>query len=118
MKPHDANQAFGDASAQWWKEKEDQRGLWMKAHEDPTLVISPAEMPFVNDIDQKDVCVLGSGDNEVPSRWLVSAVMSPLLTSQSTGLLLPRTGLAHSDCNWRFSTRTYQGRGTWREDRG
>ena len=65
MKPHEANQAFWDASTNWWKEKEDQRGLWMKAHEDPTLVLSPAEMPFVKAVNDKDVCVLGSGDNEV-----------------------------------------------------
>ena len=63
--PHEANKKFWDASTQWWKEKEDQRGLWMKAHEDPALVLSPAEMPFLKDIDTRDVCVLGSGDNEV-----------------------------------------------------
>lgn len=65
MKPHEANRAFWDASTNWWKEKEDQRGLWRKAHEDPTLVLSPAEMSFLKDVDEKDVCVLGSGDNEV-----------------------------------------------------
>ena len=65
MKPHEANQAFWDASTKWWKEKEDQRGLWMKAHEDPALVLSPVEMAFLKDVDRKDVCVLGSGDNEV-----------------------------------------------------
>ena len=65
MKPHEANRAFWDASTQWWKEKEDQRGLWMKAHKDPTLVLSPAEMLFLKDVDRKDVCILGSGDNEV-----------------------------------------------------
>jgi len=62
---HEANKEFWDASTQWWKEKEDQRGLWMKAHEDPALVLSPAEMPFLKDVGGKDVCVLGSGDNEV-----------------------------------------------------
>jgi len=65
MKPHKANQVFWDASTKWWKEKEDQRGLWMKAHRDPTLVLSPAEMPFLKDVEKKNVCVLGSGDNEV-----------------------------------------------------
>lgn len=65
MKPHDANQAFWDASTKWWKEREDQRGLWKKVHEDPTLVLSPAEIAFLKDVDGKDVCVLGSGDNEV-----------------------------------------------------
>ena len=65
MKPHEANRAFWNASTNWWKEKEDQRGLWMKAHQDPSLVLSSAEMLFLKDIDGKDVCVLGSGDNEV-----------------------------------------------------
>ena len=37
----------------------------MKAHEEPALVLSPAEMPFLKDADGKEVCVLGSGDNEV-----------------------------------------------------
>ena len=64
MKPHEANQAFWDASTKWWKEKEDQRGLWMKAHQNPALVLSAAEMPFLKDVDGKAVCVLGSGDNE------------------------------------------------------
>jgi ubiquinone/menaquinone biosynthesis C-methylase UbiE len=65
MNPHEANRAFWDASTEWWKEKEDQRGLWMKAHEDPALVLSPAELPFLKDVDAQDVCVLGSGDNQV-----------------------------------------------------
>ena len=65
MKPHEANQAFWDASTKWWKEKEDKRWLWMRPHEDPSLVISPAESPFLKDVHEKDVCVLGSGDNEV-----------------------------------------------------
>ena len=65
MNPHEANRAFWDASTQWWQAKEDKRGLWMKAHEDPSLVLSPAELPFVKDVGGKNVCVLGSGDNEV-----------------------------------------------------
>lgn len=65
MDPHEANKVFWDASTKWWKDKEDQRGLWMKVNEDPTLVLSPAEMPFLKDVDKQDVCVLGSGDNEV-----------------------------------------------------
>ena len=65
MNPHQSNQAFWDASANWWKEKEDHRGLWRKAHENPSLVLGPLEMSFVNNIGGKEVCVLGSGDNEV-----------------------------------------------------
>jgi len=65
VKPHKANQAFWDSATGWWKEKEDNRGLWMKAHLDPSLVISPVEMPFMKGVAGKEVCVLGSGDNEV-----------------------------------------------------
>ena len=65
MNPHEANRAFWDASTKWWKQREDKRGLWMNAHEDPSLVLSPAEIPFLKDVEGDDVCVLGSGDNEV-----------------------------------------------------
>lgn len=63
--PHEANRAFWNASVAWWQEKEDRRGVWRRAHMEPSLVLSPAEMPFVQDVAGKDVCVLGSGDNEV-----------------------------------------------------
>ena len=55
MKPHEANQVFWDASTNWWKEKEDKRGLWMRAHQDPSLVLSVPEMPFVKDVEAKKV---------------------------------------------------------------
>jgi SAM-dependent methyltransferase len=64
MEQHEANRAFWDASANWWQQKEDSRGLWMKAPDNPALVFSPSEMPFVRDANGKKVCVLGSGDNE------------------------------------------------------
>ncbi len=65
MNPHKANQAYWDAYVEEWKEKEDQRGHWMKAHQDPAVVLSPSEMPFVKGVAGQAVCVLGSGDNEV-----------------------------------------------------
>ena len=65
MQPHEANRAFWDASTEWWREKEDRRGLWMKARYDPSLILSPAEMTFLQNVGGKHVCVLGSGDNEV-----------------------------------------------------
>ncbi len=37
----------------------------MKARENPSLILCPAEMPFLKDVQGKEVCVLGSGDNEV-----------------------------------------------------
>jgi hypothetical protein len=64
MNPHDANRAFWDASAEWWRAKEDVRGLWRRAAAEPSCVFTPAEMPFVRDVAGKSVCVLGSGDNE------------------------------------------------------
>ncbi len=65
MEQHEANQAAWDASTDWWKEKEDFRGIWTKAHQEPSLVFSPIEMSFLEGVKGKDVCVLGSGDNEV-----------------------------------------------------
>jgi ubiquinone/menaquinone biosynthesis C-methylase UbiE len=65
MDPHKANKLFWDASTDWWKQKEDDRGIWKKAHQKPSLVFSPPVMPFVQNVKRKEVCVLGSGDNEV-----------------------------------------------------
>jgi len=65
MDQHEANRAFWNASADWWQEREDERGLWRQAATDPSLVLGPAEMPFVADAAGQDACVLGSGDNEV-----------------------------------------------------
>ena len=65
MEPHEANRAFWDASVEWWRAREDERGLWRRVHEDASLVLSEAELPFLSDVDGHDVCVLGSGDNEV-----------------------------------------------------
>lgn len=64
-KEHDANRAFWDASSPWWKEKEDNHGLWQQCHNNPSLVLSPLEIQFLKDIEGKTVCVLGSDDNEV-----------------------------------------------------
>ena len=37
----------------------------MKAHQDPSSVLSLVEIPFLKHIEGKEVCVLGSDDNEV-----------------------------------------------------
>ena len=47
-----------------WRHKAEQRGTWRQCHRNPALVFSPAEMSFLSDVRGKDVCVLGSGDNE------------------------------------------------------
>ncbi len=63
--PHELNRACWNEMADGWREKADQRGTWRKCHCDPALVLSPFEMSFLSDVRGKDVCVLGSGDNEV-----------------------------------------------------
>ena len=62
---HEANRAMWNALAEAWRKKADERGTWRKCHRDPSLVLSPAELPFLRHIEGRDVCVLGSGDNEV-----------------------------------------------------
>lgn len=62
---HESNRACWNEWADWWREKADQRGAWRKCHLDPTLVLSPEEMSYLGDPRGLDVCVLGSGDNEV-----------------------------------------------------
>jgi SAM-dependent methyltransferase len=62
---HEANRACWNEWADWWRRKADQRGTWRRCHQEPTLVLSPVEMDFLRDVQGKDVCVLGSGDNEV-----------------------------------------------------
>jgi SAM-dependent methyltransferase len=62
---HESNRACWNEWAEWWRRKADQRGIWRECHRDPTLVLSPCEMHFLSDVSSKEVCVLGSGDNEV-----------------------------------------------------
>ena len=62
---HEQNRACWNSWADWWRKKADQRGIWQKCHRNPELVLSPGEMRFLSDVRGKDVCVLGSGDNEV-----------------------------------------------------
>ena len=62
---HESNRACWNEWADWWRGKADQQGTWRKCHRDPTLVLSSGEMDFLVDVRGRDVCVLGSGDNEV-----------------------------------------------------
>ena len=59
------NRACWNSWADWWRKKADQRGIWQKCHRNPELVLSPGEMQFLSKVRGKEVCVLGSGDNEV-----------------------------------------------------
>jgi len=62
---HEANRASWNAAADWWRKRGDERGVWRRCHRDPALALAPAERPFLRDLQDQDVCVLGSGDNEV-----------------------------------------------------
>ncbi len=62
---HEANRRKWDAAAEAWKQRADARGIWKRCHEEPSLVLSPTELRFLQDVAGKTVCVLGSGDNEV-----------------------------------------------------
>jgi ubiquinone/menaquinone biosynthesis C-methylase UbiE len=65
IEQHEANRAFWNASADWWREKEDKRGLWRRAAAEPSLVLCRSEMDLLRDAAGKRACVVGSGDNEV-----------------------------------------------------
>lgn len=62
---HEANRANWNAWAQWWGERADKRGVWQRCAKEPGLILSPSELSFLSDVAGKDVCVLGSGDNQV-----------------------------------------------------
>jgi len=62
---HRANQVKWNASAQNWAENADSRGLWRRCSNEPELVLDKVILEHLHDIVGKEVCVLGSGDNEV-----------------------------------------------------
>jgi len=61
---HLANQKLWDATAQRWADRGDQRGIWFRGVQAPELVFVPSVLRQFQSIDQKEVAVLGSGDNE------------------------------------------------------
>ena len=62
---HESNRARWNEWAEWWGQRADRRGVWHMCHRDPTLVLSAGELRLLGNVRGKDVCVLGSGDNEV-----------------------------------------------------
>jgi SAM-dependent methyltransferase len=62
---HEANHRRWDAGAASWARRADTRGIWRKAHLDPSLALHPAELKWLSDIAGKRIAVLGSGDNQV-----------------------------------------------------
>ena len=78
---HEAKRNFWNDLARSWEKRTDERGLWNRCHRDPTLVLSPGEMRYLSEVDRKEVCVLGSGHNEVVFALAGSHNMS--ITGQS-----------------------------------
>jgi SAM-dependent methyltransferase len=63
---HEANRRRWDAGSAPWADHADLRGIWRKAHRDPSLAFDPAELAWLQDIaGKKKIAVLGSGDNQV-----------------------------------------------------
>lgn len=62
---HAANHRRWDAGAASWAAHADSRGIWRKAHLDPSLVLHTTERTWLRDVAGKKVAVLGSGDNQV-----------------------------------------------------
>ncbi len=63
-KYHQANKKRWEASAQRWGEMADSRGIWKECHQNPSLVFSDKVLHYTEHIAGKQVCVLGSGDNQ------------------------------------------------------
>lgn len=62
---HEANRKRWNACAAQWARSADERGIWRRSHEQPELALDPRELAYLGDIAGREVCVLGSGDNEV-----------------------------------------------------
>lgn len=62
---HEANRKRWDAASERWAEGADSRGLWRRCPESPELVLCDRELAHLSGIAGKQVCVLGSGDNQV-----------------------------------------------------
>jgi len=62
---HEANRKQWNAAADWWQKRTEQRGIWKRCHQEPSLVLTPSELSVLQDIRGTSACVLGSGDNEV-----------------------------------------------------
>lgn len=62
---HEANQRHWDRIAAHWAEIADERGIWQRCSSEPECALDRRELAFLQDISGRNVCVLGSGDNEV-----------------------------------------------------
>jgi ubiquinone/menaquinone biosynthesis C-methylase UbiE len=62
---HEANRKLWELRAADWAKRTDQRGLWQRCTREPSLVLSADELSVLGVVEDKQVCVLGSGDHEV-----------------------------------------------------
>ncbi|HYF49798.1 MAG TPA: class I SAM-dependent methyltransferase [Planctomycetota bacterium] len=60
---HEANRVRWQACAATWARKHGE--YWKRAYSDPSLVLLPEELELLGDVRGKNICVLGSGDNNV-----------------------------------------------------
>lgn len=62
---HEANRRHWNAASASWAQSADRRGLWQRCPRQPELALDPRELAHLGDVSGREVCVLGSGDNEV-----------------------------------------------------
>jgi SAM-dependent methyltransferase len=62
---HEANRRGWDAVSPSWQAMIDQRYDWRGCPKDPTIALDSRELELLGELEGRDVCVLGSGDNLV-----------------------------------------------------
>ena len=60
---HAANKKRWNLAAPQYAEKHDKKGTWRIAHQQPEVVFLERELELMGPVCNRDVCVLGSGDN-------------------------------------------------------
>ena len=66
---HESNRRYWNEAAEWWERLVLEGGLWQRCHLEPELAFAGGAYGLVRDVagnlEGKDVCVVGSGDNHV-----------------------------------------------------
>ena len=60
---HEANRRGWDAVSPGWQAMIDERYDWRGCPKDPTIALDSRELELLGELEGRDVCVLGSGDN-------------------------------------------------------
>lgn len=65
---HEANRRYWDEAAEWWERLGEEGGVWRRCASEPELAFAGGALglirEFVGAMSVKDVCVIGSGDNQ------------------------------------------------------